>query len=53
VSAPEILRGLAGTNPVGAGVVEVIAACDHAGMTTVTAGPVASDMAGLTGLGAR
>jgi agmatinase len=47
----EILRGLAGANLVGADVVEVAPAYDHAEITSVAASHVAYDLVSLMALG--
>ncbi|MFC1404084.1 MULTISPECIES: agmatinase [Streptacidiphilus] len=49
----EILRGLAGTNLVGADVVEVAPAYDHAEITSVAAAHVAYDLVSLMALGGK
>ena len=49
----EILRGLAGAHLVGADVVEVAPAYDHAEITSVAASHVAYDLVGLMALGGK
>jgi agmatinase len=49
----EILRGLAGADLVGADVVEVAPAYDHAEITSVAASHVAYDLVSLLALGGK
>jgi agmatinase len=49
----EILRGLAGTNLIGADVVELAPAYDHAEITAIAASHVAYDLVSLLALGVK